>query len=128
MVDLAISDASVVVLTPDADGQFALTAAAIRRQHLPRAPLVILGACESGHVAPYLHQSWSLPAAFLAAGARSVVASPAAIEDADAGAFFAQLRERVRGGMAVPVALRDTRQAWLARPGHEWVKAVIAFE
>jgi hypothetical protein len=116
------------VLTPGADGQFALTAAAIRKQHLPRAPLVILGACESGRVAPYLHQSWSLPAAFLAAGARSVVASPAAIEDADAGAFFAQMLAGVHSGAPVPVALRDTREAWLARPGHEWVKQVIAFE
>src|SRR5262249_59629452 len=81
LVDLAVSDASLLVLSRGLGGEFALTAGAIRRQRLERAPLVLLAACESAHTAPYLHQSWSLPAAFLEAGAGAVVAASSRVGD-----------------------------------------------
>jgi CHAT domain len=125
LVDLAVSDASLLVLSQGADGDFAVTAGAIRRQRLERAPLVLLAACESAHTAPYLHQSWSLPAAFLEAGAGAVVAASARVDDADAQGFFDQVRERIRAGASAAAAVRDAR---MKSGADDWKQDVIVFE
>lgn len=126
LVDLAVSDASFLALSPDADGHHALTAGQIRGVSLPARPLVILGACHAGQVAPYLHEAWSLPLAFLAAGARAVIASPAPIDDREAGPFFAGVRARILAGSSPAVAVRDERVK--LGPGAPWAASVLVFE
>ncbi|WAS94005.1 CHAT domain-containing protein [Nannocystis punicea] len=126
LVDLAVSDASFLALTPDADGRHALTAGQLRGASLQARPIVILGACHAGQVAPYLHEAWSLPVAFLEAGARVVIASPAPVQDREAGPFFAAVRARIRQGASPAVAVRDERVQ--QGPGAEWALHVLVFE
>ena len=128
LVDAAVSDVSLVVLSPEANGLYALTAAEVRRRRLRGAPLVILAACSAATTAPYLHEAWSLPAAFVEAGARAVLASPSEIQDSEAGPFFDAVRARMRGGEPAAVALRSERVAWLARNPASWVSQVLLFE
>jgi cellulose synthase operon protein C len=128
MVNPAISDASFLMLSPDAGGRYALTAAAIRKQPLRGRPIVILAACHAGATASYRHEPWGLPAAFVEAGARGVIASPDVIADADAGAFFDALRARIERGASPAVALHDVRLEWLAaHPGAAWVRSLMVF-
>jgi CHAT domain-containing protein len=124
----ADADTSFLALTPDVDGHYELAAADIAKTRLARRPLVVLAACETTEAAPYLHETWDLPAAFLVAGARAVIASDAQIPDAEAARFFDGIRARTSQGVAVAQATRDERIAWLAKPGSEWVKHVIVFE
>lgn len=126
LVDLGVSDASFLALTPEADGRHALTAGELRETKLPARPLVILGACHAGQVAPYLHEAWSLPVALLEAGARAVIASPAPVDDREAGPFFAAVRARIRGGASPAVAVRDERVE--LGEGARWAASVLVFE
>ncbi|MDC0718661.1 CHAT domain-containing protein [Nannocystis bainbridge] len=126
LVDLGVSDASFLALTPEADGRHALTAGQIRGVALPARPVVILGACHAGQVAPYLHEAWSLPSAFLEAGARVVIASPAPVDDREAGPFFAAVRARIRGGASPAVAVRDERVQ--RGSAADWAAHVLVFE
>ena len=128
LVDLAISDASLLVLSPEPSGEYALTAGAIRKIKLAGAPIVILGACQAASMTPYLHEPWSLPMAFVEAGARAVFASPSPIRDAEAGPFFSAVLARVHAGRAPAAALRDERVARLATDGTSWVREVLVFE
>ncbi|HEY4242860.1 MAG TPA: CHAT domain-containing protein [Kofleriaceae bacterium] len=128
LADLTTPDASFLALSPDASGSYALTAGAVRAAHFATSPLVILAACRASEAAPRFHEAWSLPAAFVLAGARAVIASAAPIPDADAAPFFDDVRARVRGGTPVAVALRDSRQAWIAAGKGEWVRDVMVFE
>jgi hypothetical protein len=129
MVNAAVSDASFLMLSPDPDGRYALTAAAIRKQPLRGRPIVVLAACHAGATASYRHEPWGLPAAFVEAGARAVIASPDVIADADAGALFDAVRARIEGGASPAVALHDTRLAWLAaHPEAEWVRSLMVFQ
>jgi hypothetical protein len=80
------SDASLLMLSPEADGRYTLTAGAIRGQPLRGHPIVVLAACQAAASATFRHEMWSLPSAFIAAGARAVIASTDVISDADAGA------------------------------------------
>ncbi|HEX7841838.1 MAG TPA: CHAT domain-containing protein, partial [Kofleriaceae bacterium] len=122
-------DASFLMLSPDSDGHYALTAAAIRRQPLYRHPIVILAACHAAATAPYRHEAWSLPAAFVAAGARAVIASTDVIDDEAAGAFFDDVRARIERGTSPAIALRDARAAWLAaHPDAAWVRSLMVFQ
>jgi hypothetical protein len=118
----------MLVLSPDEDGNFGLSATELEREHLAGRPLVLLAACETTHTAPYLHEIWSLPGAFLRAGARGVVASAVPIPDADASRFFAGVRSRLAAGRPLVEAVRNERMAWLERPGRDWVRGVIVFE
>ncbi|HKA87114.1 MAG TPA: CHAT domain-containing protein [Haliangiales bacterium] len=127
-VDLGLSDASVIALSPQADGRFALGAREIAAAKLSRAPLVILAACHAARVAPYLHDAWSLPSAFLLAGARAVLAPATPIPDADAGAFFRAVETRVLAGEDAAVALRDERVRRLAVDPESWVRDVLLFD
>jgi CHAT domain-containing protein len=117
------------MLSPEPDGRYALTAAAIREQPLRGNPIVVLAACHAAVTARYRHEAWNLPAAFIAAGARAVVASTDVISDADAGAFFDEMRARIERGVSPAVALRDARSAWLAaHPAAAWVRSLMVYE
>ncbi len=128
LVDLGRDDASFVVLSPETDERFALSAGDLRGTRLRGSPVVILAACRAAQVAPYLHEPWSLPLAFVSAGARAVLASPSPIGDADAGRFFDAVRARIRAGARASVALRDERASWLARNPQSWARDVLVFE
>ncbi|NVB83830.1 MAG: CHAT domain-containing protein [Kofleriaceae bacterium] len=128
MVDAAEADASFLMMSPEPDGRYALTAAAIRKQPLRGHPIVVLAACHAAVMATYRHEPWGLPAAFIASGARAVIASTDVISDAEAGAFFDDLRARMEQGSSPDVALRDARSAWLAaRPSATWVETLMVF-
>ncbi len=124
-VDLGLSDASLIALSPQADGVFALSARTVSGLHLKRAPLVILAACHAAHTAPYLHDRWSLPYAFLLAGARAVLAPATPIPDAEATAFFRAVETRVLRGEDPAIVLRDER---VRRPAGSWVEKVLLFD
>jgi CHAT domain-containing protein len=128
LVDAALPDASFLALSPEPDGRFALTTADVSKAHFTTSPLIVLAACHSASAAPVLHETWSLPAAFVRAGARAVIASAAPIPDGDAPAFFDAVRDKVRTGMSVAVALRDVRREWLGNRRADWVRDVIVFE
>ncbi|AGC42335.1 hypothetical protein MYSTI_00986 [Myxococcus stipitatus DSM 14675] len=127
--DPVLSDASLVVLSPEGNGRYALTADIVRRQKLAGSPLVFLAACSAGRLASTTtHEPFSLPAAFIEAGARAVLASTVDIPDA-AGRFFEGVRQRIRGGAAPAVALRDERNKWLARDArNSWTHHVLLVE
>lgn len=127
LMNLGISDAIHLVLTPErSGGPYALTAEAIRKVELRGHPLVVLAACRSAKGATYQHQPWSLPDAFLTAGARAVFATATDIPDQQSGELFAQLLARVRSGVEPAVALRDLRiETSQAQP---WVADVILVE
>jgi hypothetical protein len=128
LVDLGRADGSFLALSPDDRGRYALTASDVRAATFHTSPLVILAACRASQAAPVLHASWSLPVAFIHAGARAVIASASQIPDADAPAFFDEVRAAVKAGAPVAVAVRDARMHWLARHRGDWVRDVIVFE
>ncbi len=128
LVNLGLSDASLIVLSPQPDGRYALTAGEVRREHLKRSPVVLLASCRAAQTVPYLHEPWSLPTAFLDAGARAVIASPTDIPDAEAGPFFEAVRARIRAGEPPAIAVRNERAAYLSRDSHSWVQTVVVFE
>ncbi|MBU8896422.1 CHAT domain-containing protein [Corallococcus sp. M34] len=129
IVDPTLSDASLVVLSPEDNGRYALTADVVRKQKLNGSPTVFLAACSAGRLTTNAtHEPFSLPAAFIDAGARAVLASTVDIPDA-AGRFFDGVRQRIRAGSPPAVALRDERQKWLARDARsDWTRFVLLVE
>jgi cellulose synthase operon protein C len=126
-VDLGLSEVSLIALSPQPDGAFALTARSIAGLRLPRAPLITLAACEAARTAPYLHEPWSLPYAFLLAGARGVIAPSTPIPNSEAGAFFRALDGALLRGLDPATALRDERL--LHRDASAtWVDGVVLFD
>jgi hypothetical protein len=128
LVDIGESDAPLLVLTPDASGVWSLSANDVAGTHLDGHPVVILGACNSARAASSLHEQWSLPAAFVRAGARSVIAASEAIPDGPAADFFEAVLQRIRAGASPAVALRDERMQWRGKPGGGWVDTLLLFE
>jgi CHAT domain-containing protein len=127
-VDRGLSDASYLALSPDGEGRYALTAADVEASQLRGAPLVILAACHAAASAPFPDEGVGLPLAFVRAGARAVVASPAAVDDASAGSFFAAVRARIVGGASPPAAVRDERTRRLGSTTSDWTSDVIVYE
>jgi tetratricopeptide (TPR) repeat protein len=127
-VNATVSDASFLMMSPDPGGRYALTAAEIRKQPLHGRPIVILAACHAGATASYRHEPWGLPAAFIEAGARAVIASPDVIDDADAGALFDAVRAQIERGTSPAAALHDVRLGWLAaHPEAVWTRSLMVF-
>ncbi|HSS00956.1 MAG TPA: CHAT domain-containing protein, partial [Kofleriaceae bacterium] len=120
-------DAAFLALSPDADGSFALTAAQVRKAALAGAPIVVLAACRSATTARYEAYRWSLPDAFLAAGARAVIASATAVPDDQGAALFAELRARIDRGEPPAQAVAALRAARVAA-GQPWAAGLIVFE
>ncbi|NNC07244.1 CHAT domain-containing protein [Corallococcus exiguus] len=129
ITDPSISGASLVVLSPEVNGRYALTADVVREQRLTGAPTVFLAACSAGRTASLQStEPFSLPAAFIDSGARAVLASTVDIPDA-AGRFFDGVRRSIHAGKPAAVALRDERQAWLARDARAvWTRSVLLVE
>jgi cellulose synthase operon protein C len=117
IVSTANDDAAFLALSPDADGTFALDAGKIRKAKLTAAPFVVLGACRAAAVASVFRERWSLPEAFLVAGARGVVAADVPIPDASARAVLDELHHRLAAGedpAAALAAIRTARGGWAA--------------
>jgi hypothetical protein len=129
LVDPLLSGATAIALAPERDGRFALTAELIRtRARLAGAPVVSLAACAAAWRPAFLHETASLPQAFIIAGARAVLAATVEIPDSG-GAFFSRVSERIQGGDDPARALRDEREAALARDPHaSWVKDVLLYQ
>ncbi|HET9987413.1 MAG TPA: CHAT domain-containing protein, partial [Kofleriaceae bacterium] len=121
-------DASYLALSQTTDGRYSLTASEVARARFAAAPLVILAACETARTAPQFAQRWSLPAAFVKAGARAVIAPTTAVPDGDAGRFFDELRARAGAGESIAKVLRDLRQQWITDARADWVRDVVVFE
>jgi CHAT domain-containing protein len=128
LINLAVSDASFLVLAPEPGGRYALTADEVGARRLQGAPLVILAACRAAHTAPTLHEPFSLPVSFIQAGARTVLAATVDVPDTEAGTFFDAVRERIRSGQPAARALRDVRMQWLQRNPSSWVRSVLVFD
>lgn len=127
LVNTGSEDTAMLVLAQGAAG-YGLTASAVRQAKLPKHPVVLLGACRAATVAPFLHERWSLPRAFLDAGASAVIAAPVELPDAEAREFFARVVARLKKGEAPALALRDERVAWLAAGKAGWVRTVLVFD
>jgi len=117
-------DAAYLALSPERDGAFTLRADRVRGAKLAAGPLVVLAACRAALVAPYLAQRWSLPDAFVTAGASGVVAADVAIPEADARAVFDELHRRVDAGESAARALAELRAA---APADSWVRHLMLF-
>ncbi len=115
IVNLAESDASFVALSPEGDGTYALTARAIRGQPLTGRPVVLLGACRAALTTPYFHEAWSLPQAFLDAGATGVIASSEPILDRESAIAFERIRERLDRGETPAAAVAAERTGSLSK-------------
>ncbi len=120
--------AAILVLSPEADSSFALTAEAIRSQKLLGSPLVFLAACHGGISGALLHERRSLVTAFLDAGASAVIASSAAIPDATAGGFFQAVAKRIATGSTVESAVRDERVARSQAGKPVWLDDLAVFK
>jgi hypothetical protein len=127
-VDGAQSAASILALSPGVDGHYALTAADLAGARLDGSPSVILGACHAARTARYFREAWSLPSAFVRAGARVVFASTEEIRDAEARPFFDAVRDRIRKGASPAIALRDERVRSGTKGRERWTDDVIVFE
>lgn len=127
-INVGASESSLIALSPEANGAFTLSAADIAKVPLPKAPLVILAACHAAYTAPYRHESWGLPQAFLFAGARAVLASREAIPDREAAAFFRAVEARILAGTDPAIALRDARVRALTADPKSWAAAVLLFD
>lgn len=124
IVSAAEDDAAFLALSPDADGTYTLHAATLRKARLARAPIVVLAACRAAAVAAYYQMRWSLPDAFLAAGAHAVVAADVPIPDAEARRVFDELHRRIDAGEPVHEALAAIRHA---APAGSWQRHLIVF-
>jgi tetratricopeptide (TPR) repeat protein len=128
LVSSSLSDASVLVLSPEPEGRYALSVGELRSLHLRGRPLVTLASCRAAHTGPVLHEPFSLPVAFLEAGARAVLAATVDVPDAEATPFFEAVLTRIRAGVHPAIAVRDVRVEWLARDPDSWVRAVLVFD
>jgi CHAT domain-containing protein len=110
-----------------------LTAEMVRAQSLQRrAPVVLLAACEAGKKAANVRSRFSLPRAFLDAGARAVIAAPVAIPDAQAGAFFEEISAQLAAGASPAAAVQAVRRrqdsAVAGQRGRAWFEEVVVFQ
>jgi len=123
------SNESVLLLAPDKDHRSTITASDITQHTLRGRPLVFLASCKGALPAPVLHEARSLPAAFIQAGARAVLAASDFIPEVDAPRFFAGVRQRILDGALPAVALQKERQSWKAQGGERpWLDGVLLFE
>ena len=122
------SDSPVLALSADGEGRWALTAKDVASIQLRGRPVVVLAACDAAHHTSALHENWSLPLAFLRAGARGVIAATEPIPDAESREVVESVLQRIRAGATPAAALRDERMARRAQGQGEWVDALVLFE
>jgi cellulose synthase operon protein C len=131
-LDPEVSPVPYLVLAPEPGGRYALTAEAVRKLSLrDRAPVVLLAACEAGKKTAGARAGWSMPRAFLEAGARAVIAAPTDLPDVEAGKFFAEISAELGRTPRAALAVQRVRLRWAkARPAGEepWIDSVVVFE
>jgi tetratricopeptide (TPR) repeat protein len=127
VADPNLSEFTALMLSPDRDGRYMLTAREVGSLSLPRHPIVVLAACGAAARATQRPDASELAGAFVRAGARGVIAAMTSIPDAEADAFFATVRARMAGGRSVAVALNEARSAW-PEANRSWVSGVVVFE
>ncbi len=127
IANLAEPGTSFLALSPDRDGAWQLTAAAVASAKLAAHPVIVLGACRAAATTPRWDARWSLPDAFLTAGARAVIAADVDLPDREAAALFARLRARLASGEAPAAALAAERRAAVAA-GQPWAAHLMVFE
>lgn len=124
------ADASYLLLSPER-GNRELTVPRMRATRLQGAPFVVLAACHAAHTSYALHEPLSLPAVFIHAGARGVMAATEVIPIVEANTFFNEVRERMREKVPPATALRDVRTRWWVNASPEtrtWLESVLLFE
>lgn len=124
LTDASEPSAASLILSPDAQADYLLTASKVRAAQLAQSPAVILAGCDAGRV-QLSAEPWSLATSFLAAGARVVVAPTAPIPDAGASDVFRSLVDRIRGGADPADALVLERRL---RPDQAWLASIVVFE
>src|SRR5262249_52547146 len=72
IVDAQVPDGAVLVLSEDADRDYALSATELQTLRLTRHPVVFLGACRAATPSRLRTEPWSLPGTFVRSGARAV--------------------------------------------------------
>jgi len=121
-------EASSLVLAAGNKGA-ELHARDVRATPLKGAPFTVLAACQGAATAYSALEPLNLPAAFMKAGARGVLAATEEILDREAMSVFTTIRERIRQGDTPAIALRDERQRWLRdNPNSKWIHSVLLFE
>lgn len=110
VIDLHDPLGSMLLLSPADGDPGLLRAGEIHSLRLAHVDLVVLGACGTGAATGESDEgSSSLAQAFLGAGARAVLATLWAVEDADARRLFTSFHRRVESGLAPADALRQTQ-------------------
>jgi CHAT domain-containing protein len=127
VANLAEPGTSFLALSPDRDGTWQLTAAAVAGAKLAAHPVIVLGACRAASTTPRWDARWSLPDAFLTAGARAVIAADVDLPDREAAALFARLRARLAKGQAPAAAVAAERSGAIAA-GQAWAAHLMVFE
>jgi hypothetical protein len=117
--------AASLILSPNRDGEYMLSASKVRTARLDNAPVVILAGCDAGRVQVAI-EPWSLATSFLAAGARAVIAPTEQIPDEAASEAFSSLVSRIRAGMDPVDALQAERKA--RGSGAAWLSSIVVFE
>jgi hypothetical protein len=130
LVDLEVDDGGFIALSPDAGGAWRLTASDVRKLKLAGAPVVVLAACRAAEAVTDHLRRWSLPDAFLAAGARAVIAADVAVPDDLIRAFVDDVRGRLERGEEPAAAAAAARAAMVARDptSASWVDRLMVFE
>jgi hypothetical protein len=117
--------AASLILSPDSQGDYLLTASKVSSAQLAGAPIVALAGCDAGRV-QVSDEPWSLATSFIAAGARVVIAPTEPVPDTGADEVFRSLVERIRGGDDAVDALAAERRA---RPAvASWLSSIVVFE
>ncbi|HEX7705332.1 MAG TPA: CHAT domain-containing protein [Thermoanaerobaculia bacterium] len=102
---------------------------AIASLRLEKSPLVVLAACETARGTVRKSEgSISVARAFLAAGARGVVATLQPLEDEAAAEFFTRFHLHLARGSTAAEALRAVQIEWIGRPDRplaEWASVQL---
>lgn len=115
--------AAALALSPDAQGDYLLTASKVRSAVLAGAPVVVLAGCDAGRV-QVSTEPWSLATSFLQAGARVVIAPTEPVPDASD--VFRSLIERIRNGADPSQALVAERSS--RGVAGDWLSSIVIFE
>jgi CHAT domain-containing protein len=115
VVDEDRPDRSHLLLSADPDHPLGLLFVdRLRRSMLPRRPLVVLAACSTNRGPVEVGEGvLSLARPFLAAGARTVVATLWDVEDRASAGLFERFHQRVLGGEPPARALAEAQRAVL---------------
>jgi hypothetical protein len=128
IADARAPGASYLLLRGASGEREPLTAEELLRLDLGWNQLVVLAACESSLRSSTLAAStFGLAEAFLAAGARSVVASGWAVDDAETSRFMGDFYRALAEGETVGQALRKAQLVAMAASGKGEPRGVAAF-